>query len=361
MAAHKIFPVLLAGGVGSRLWPLSRDSLPKQFQLLTGPLSTYQQALQRVSDPVLFADATVITGEASRLIAKRQAEAVSRPVSLILEPCRRDTAAAVAVAALLAERRQPGSPVLVLAADHLILDDGLFLDAVRAGLEAAGDGRIVVFGLTPTEPKTGFGYIKPGASLGKSGDVRLVESFVEKPDLEKAHAYLKAGYLWNSGNFLFRSDVMIGELEKFAPEVIDAAGRSLKAARIDQGVVRLDEREFATAPRTSIDYAVIERSSNVAVVVGRFRWSDIGGWDAIWQMLPHDANNNATVGRGMAIDSRNCLVHSEGVLTAVIGATDLVVVSTADAVLVVARERLDAVKGLVEQLQAEGVDDEPSY
>jgi mannose-1-phosphate guanylyltransferase/mannose-6-phosphate isomerase len=336
MRANRLLPTK------TRRWQLTR-SFPFFSQALTGPLSTYQQALQRVADPVLFEDAIVITGEAFRVIAKRQAEAVPRPVSLILEPCRRDTAAAVAVAALLAERRRPSSPVLVLAADHLILDDALFLDAVRAGLEAAGDGRIVVFGLTPTEPKTSFGYIKPGANLRKSGDVRVVESFVEKPDLKKARAYLKAGYLWNSGNFLFRSDVMIGEFEEFAPEVIDAARRSVEAAQIGQDFLRLDEGEFATAPRTSIDYAVIERSRKVAVVVGRFRWSDIGSWDAIWEILPHDRNNNATVGRGLAIDSRNCLVHSEGVLAAVIGATDLVVVSTADAVLVVARERLDAV------------------
>ena len=147
---------------------------------------------------------------------------------------------------------------------------------------------------------------------------------------------------------------MIREFQEFAPDVVDAARRSIEAARFDPVFVRLDEGEFAAAPKTSIDYAVIERSRNVAVVVGRFRWSDIGSWDAIWEILPHDRNNNATVGRGMAIDSRNCLVHSEGVLTAVIGATDVVVVSTVDAVLVVARERLDEVKGLVEQLQAEG-------
>jgi mannose-1-phosphate guanylyltransferase/mannose-6-phosphate isomerase len=354
MAPVKIIPVLLAGGAGSRLWPVSRDSLPKQFQPLTGPLSTFQQTLQRVCDPVLFEDPVVITNEAFRFFARRQAEAVSQPISLVLEPCRRDSAAAVAVAALLAEQTHSGSPVLVLAADHVILDDDLFLDAVRAGLETALDGRIVVFGLPPTEPKTSFGYIRPGARIGQNEDVRLVEAFVEKPSRDNALAYLKAGYLWNSGNLLFRSDVMIREFEDFAPQVLAASLRSIEAARTDQGFMQLDEMAFAAAPKTSIDYAVIERTRNIAVVVGRFRWSDIGSWDAIWEVLPRDQDGNATLGRGIAVDSRNCLVHSEGILTTVVGATDLVVVSTVDAVLVVPREHLPSIKGVVERLQAEG-------
>ena len=355
MTAAKIIPVLLAGGAGVRLWPVSRDSLPKQFQPLIGPLSTFQQTLQRVSDPVLFEDPIVITNDAFRFFATCQAEAVSRPVSLVLEPCRRDSAAAVAVAALLAERARPGSPVLVLAADHVILDDDLFLDAVRAGLEAAVDGRIVVFGLAPTEPKTCFGYIRPGAHVGENEDVRLVDAFVEKPDLENALAYLKEGYLWNSGNFLFRSDVMIREFEEFAPEVLTAARGSIEAAQTNLGSTRLEETAFAAAPKISIDCAVIEQTRNTAVVVGRFRWSDVGNWDAIWELLPRDQNGNATLGRGIVVDSRNCLVHSEGILTTVVGATDLMVISTVDAVLVVPRERLQAIKGIVERLQAEGV------
>jgi mannose-1-phosphate guanylyltransferase/mannose-6-phosphate isomerase len=355
MTTARIIPVLLAGGAGSRLWPVSRDSLPKQFQPLTGPLSTFQQTLQRVSDLLLFEDTVVITNDAFRFFATRQAEAVSRPISLVLEPCRRDSAAAVAVAALLAEQARSGSPVLVLPADHVISDDELFLDAVRSGLEAAIDGRIVVFGLRPTGPKTSFGYIRAGARVGQNDDVRLVDAFVEKPNPDNALAYVKAGYLWNSGNFLFRSDVMIREFEEFAPEVLAAARRSIEAARTDQGFMRLDETAFAVAPRISIDYAVIERTRNVAVVAGRFRWSDIGSWDAIWDVLPRDQDGNAVLGRGIVADSRNCLVHSEGMLTTVVGAQDLVVVSTVDAVLVVPRGHLPAIKGMVERLQAEGV------
>lgn len=361
MTTAKILPVLLAGGAGSRLWPVSRDSLPKQFQPLTGPLSTFQQTLERVSDPVLFESSLVITNAAFRFFARRQAEAVSRPISLVLEPCRRDSAAAVAVATLLAEQAHSGSPVLVLAADHVILDDDLFLDAVRSGLEAAIDGRIIVFGLRPTEPKTSFGYIRAGARAGQNDDVRLVEAFVEKPKLDKALAYLKAGYLWNSGNFLFRSDVMIREFEKFAPEVLAAARRSIEAARTEQGFMRLDETAFAAAPKTAIDYAIIQRTGNLAVVVGRFRWSDIGSWDAIWELLPRDQNGNAMLGRGIAVDSRNCLVHSEGMLTTVVGVTDLVVVSTVDAVLVASRNHLPAIKGIVERLQADGANEATTH
>lgn len=354
MTAEKIVPVLLAGGGGSRLWPVSRDSLPKQFQPLLGSLSTFQQTLQRVSDPDLFEKPIVVTSEAFENFASRQAQIVNRPVSLILEPCRRDSAGAVAIAALLVEHRSPGSTILVLAADHVILDDALFLDAVRSGLEAAGDGKIVVFGLPPTAPKTNFGYIRPGLPAGDNQDVRLVEAFYEKPKLEDALAYLREGYLWNSGNFLFRSDGMIEEFAKYAPKVLAAARRSIAAAQSGRGIMRLDNAAFSASPKISIDYAVMQKSRNAAVVSGRFRWSDIGSWDAIWEMLPHDEDGNAALGRGMMVASRNCLVHSEEILTAVIGGSDLVVVSTPDAVLVCPRERIQEIKGVVETLQAEG-------
>jgi mannose-1-phosphate guanylyltransferase/mannose-6-phosphate isomerase len=361
MATARIVPVLLAGGGGSRLWPVSRDSLPKQFQPLIGPLSSFQQTLQRVSDPDLFEDPIVITSEAFETFASRQAGVVDRPVSFILEPCRRDSAAAVAVAALLVEHLSSGSPMLVLAADHIILDDALFLDAVRAGLEAAEEKKIVVFGLPPTAPKTNFGYIRPGGPAGDHDDVRLVEAFFEKPAREDAVAYLREGYLWNSGNFLFRSDVMIREFGKYEPDVLAAARRSIAAAQTDRGMMRLDEAAFAASPRISIDYAVMQKSRTMAVVIGRFRWSDIGSWDAIWEILPHDADGNAALGHGMMVESRNCLVHSEGILTTVIGGADLVVIATGDAVLVCPRERIQEIKGVVERLQAAGVREASSH
>ena len=358
---EKIVPVLLAGGGGSRLWPVSRESLPKQFQLLTGSLSTFQQALQRISDPDLFEDPVVVTSEAFEFFATRQARIVNRRVSFVLEPCRRDTAAAIAVATLLVEQLRPKSPILVLAADHVILDDGLFLDAVRAGLKAAHTGKIVVFGLAPTAPKTNFGYIRPGAPVGNDDDVRLVDGFFEKPEHEAALSYLREGYLWNSGNFLFRSDVMIAEFGKHAPDVLAAARASIATAQSERGIMRPDEVRFSASPKISIDYAVMQKSRNVAVVAGRFRWSDIGSWDAIWEILPHDEDGNAALGHSVMVESRNCLAHSVGILTTVIGGTDLVVVATGDAVLVCPRDRVQGIKGLVEKLQAAGAKEASSH
>jgi mannose-1-phosphate guanylyltransferase/mannose-1-phosphate guanylyltransferase/mannose-6-phosphate isomerase len=355
MSSARVTPIILAGGAGARLWPVSRDGLPKQFQPLVGPLSTYQQTLERVADSSLFDAPFVITHESFRFFAKRQAEAVQRPATIVLEPARRDSAAAVAVAALIAEREQPGSLVMTLAADHMVLDDDEFRSAVRVGIEAASAGRIVVFGIRPTEPRTGFGYIRPGEPLGDDEDLRDVTAFVEKPNFETALVYLRDGYLWNSGNFLFRSDIMIREFARHAPDILASARDAVTAARMDIGFLRLDETAFAGARATSIDYAVIEKSQEMAVVAGHFRWSDIGSWDAVRDVLPHDEEDNAVFGRGLFADSHNCLVHSEGLLTTLVGVDDLVVVATTDAVMVARRDRLGELKPLVERMKAEGL------
>lgn len=354
VAKGKITPVLLAGGAGARLWPVSRDQLPKQFQPLIGDLSTYQQTLQRVGDPAHFARPIVITNSDFRFFAQHQAADVRTDASVVLEPARRDSAAAMAAAAVLAERENPGGLVLALAADHVVLDDDLFVRAVEAGCEAALDGYTVVFGLTPSEPRTSYGYINPGAVFGENEDLHFVEAFVEKPDARTALSYLQKGYLWNSGNFLFRSDAMIAEMEHFAPEILDAVRRSVELATTDLGFVRLDGPSFEEAPKNSIDYAVIEKTKKIAVVRGHFRWSDIGSWDAIWDVADKDADGNAVEGDGLALDSEGCLIHSHGVLTTVVGARDLVVVSTKDAVLVVPKDRTQAVKGLVDTLRRSG-------
>lgn len=353
--ANKIIPVLLAGGAGSRLWPVSRDDLPKQFQPLVGNLSTYQQTLLRVSDPSVYDSPAVVTNDAFRFFAKRQCDAVGLKGQIILEPARRDSAAAVAIAAVIAEKREPGSLVLALAADHVVLDDALFTESVKLGAEAASAGKIVVFGLQPTEPKTSYGYIHPGAKIGGHDDLAMVEAFVEKPNAKLALEYLQKGYLWNSGNFLFRSDVMIAEFAKFAPEILAAAQASVEHSKIDLGFVCLDKESFERAPKNSIDYAVIEKTKEIAVVTGRFRWSDIGAWDAIWEVLDQDEAKNAVQGRGVALKSSGCLVHSEGIFTAVVGAEDLVVVSTRDAVMVVPKTRVQEVKGLVDTLKGQAV------
>ncbi|KQX44800.1 MULTISPECIES: mannose-1-phosphate guanylyltransferase/mannose-6-phosphate isomerase [unclassified Ensifer] len=347
----KITPVLLAGGAGSRLWPVSRDQLPKQFQPLVGDLSTYQQTLQRVSDPNLYNKPIVITNEDFRFFAQRQASDVGVPASVVLEPARRDSAAAIAAAAVIAERHWPGGSVLALAADHIVLDDDLFSAAVVRGCNAARDGKIVVFGLTPSEPRTSYGYISPGAGIGGETDLYEVDTFVEKPNVETAISYLHKGYLWNSGNFLFRSDVMISEMEAFTPEVVKAVQKSVDQAEMDLGFLRLDREAFEASPKNSIDYAVIENSKKIAVVRGHFRWSDIGSWDAIWEVASKDDDANAVEGEGVVLRSEGCLVHSIGIMTTVVGAKDLVVVATKDAVLVVPKNRSQDVKGLVDTLK----------
>ncbi|MDD1497854.1 mannose-1-phosphate guanylyltransferase/mannose-6-phosphate isomerase [Agrobacterium sp. CNPSo 3708] len=350
--SRKITPVLLAGGAGSRLWPVSRDQLPKQFQPLVGELSTYQQTLKRVSDKSLYAEPLVITNEDFRFFARRQAEEIDLPATVVLEPARRDSAAAMAAAALLADRREKGSLVLALAADHVVLDNDLFADAVRLGAEAAEQGNIVVFGLTPTEPRTSYGYINPGEAINGNPDLCIVEAFVEKPDEARAVSYVEKGYLWNSGNFLFRSDIMIEELRSHAPEILAAVQAAVENQEVDLGFVRLQKESFESSPKNSIDYAVIENTKRMAVVRGHFRWSDIGSWDAIWEIADkHDADN-AIEGQGIIIDSEGCLVHSNGLLTTVVGAKDLVVVATKDAVLVTPKNRVQDVKGLVETLKS---------
>ncbi|WHA42761.1 mannose-1-phosphate guanylyltransferase/mannose-6-phosphate isomerase [Agrobacterium larrymoorei] len=348
---RKITPVLLAGGAGSRLWPVSRDQLPKQFQPLVGDLSTYQQTLKRVGDKALYAEPLVITNEDFRFFARRQAEEVDIPATVVLEPARRDSAAAMAAAAVLAERREKGSLVLALAADHVVLDNDLFADAVKLGAEAAEDGNIVVFGLTPTEPRTSYGYINPGEPINGNDDLCVVEAFVEKPDEERAVSYVEKGYLWNSGNFLFRSDIMIGELEKYAPEILKAVTAAVENYESDLGFVRLHKESFEASPKNSIDYAVIENTKRMAVVRGHFRWSDIGSWDAIWEIADKQGNQNAVEGQGLLLDSEGCLIHSSSILTTVVGAKDLVVVATKDAVLVTPKDRVQDVKGLVETLK----------
>jgi mannose-1-phosphate guanylyltransferase / mannose-6-phosphate isomerase len=350
MASPLIVPVILAGGTGTRLWPVSRDTMPKQFLPLVGDRSTFQQALARVSDEALFAPPIVMTSEAFRFFARGQAQELGLDPTVVLEPMRRDSAPAIAAAAIIARQRDPSAIVLALAADHVILDPELFRSACLAGRDAAREGHIVTFGIRPTGPKTGYGYIRPGAALGQAG-VHAVAAFVEKPDAATAARYVADGYLWNSGNFLFRADVLLEQLARCAPAVAQAADAAVAQATSDLGFVRLDAEAFARAPQTSIDYALMERTDRAAVVEGRFRWSDIGNWAAIFDIAERDAAGNATHGPAMTLDAQGCLIHADEVLTAVVGANDLMVVASPDAVLVLPRERAEAVKDLVAALK----------
>jgi mannose-1-phosphate guanylyltransferase/mannose-6-phosphate isomerase len=347
----EIVPVIMCGGAGTRLWPVSRESMPKQFVSLVGPQTTFQQVLARVSDRDLFARPIVITHADFRFVVAEQLRLSSTEADIVLEPTRRDSGPAVAVAAVLAEQRDPESLVLVLAADHVIRKVDAFRDACQHAAAAAAKGRIVTFGIEPTHPASNYGYIRPGENLNGAA-VRAVAAFVEKPDAETAASYVANRYLWNSGNFLFRAVTMLGEIERFEPAMAEAARAAVVGLTRDLDFLRLAPDAFARAPKKSIDYAVMERTKLAAVIPADLGWSDVGSWSTVWEVLDHDAAGNATDGPVVMLDSRNSLVHSEeSVLTAVVGLDDVVVVATADAVLVASRAKAERVKALVEELK----------
>jgi mannose-1-phosphate guanylyltransferase/mannose-6-phosphate isomerase len=350
--AAQIIPVIMCGGAGTRLWPVSRESMPKQFVPLVGPGSTFQQVLARVSDPELFSRPIVITNADFRFVVAEQLRECGIEADIVLEPMRRDSGPAVAVSAMLAAERDREALVLVLAADHVVRKPDEFREACRRAAVAAAEGRIVTFGIEPTHPATNYGYIRPGAKLNGVA-VRAVEAFVEKPDAATAANYLADRYLWNSGNFLFHAATMLSEIERFEPAMAEAAKAAVSGLTRDLDFLRLAAEPFARAPKKSIDYAVMERTKLAAVVPADLGWSDVGSWNTVWEVLDHDPAGNATEGPVVLLDSRNSLVRSEdSILTTVIGLDDVIVVSTADAVLVSTRARAEQVKALVEQLKA---------
>jgi mannose-1-phosphate guanylyltransferase/mannose-6-phosphate isomerase len=306
----QIIPVIMCGGAGTRLWPVSRESMPKQFVPLVGKASTFQAVLERITDSELFARPIVITKDEFRFVVAEQLRERGIEADIVLEPTRRNSGPAVAVAAVLAAERDRNALVLVLAADHVIRKPKEFRDACRSAASAAAEGRIVTFGIEPTGPATSYGYIRPGNNLN-GASVRAVEAFVEKPDADMAATYTADGYLWNSGNFLFHAITMLSEIERLEPVMAEAAKAAVAGLTRDLDFIRLAAGPFARAPMKSIDYAVMERTKLAAVVPADLGWSDVGSWASVWDVTDHDAAGNATDGPVVVMDSRNSLVRSD--------------------------------------------------
>jgi len=345
----KIVPVIMCGGAGTRVWPESRETYPKQFIALIGERSTFQETVARVVGP-MFEAPIVITNHDYRFLVKEQLDEIGATATIVTEPVRRDSGPAVAVAAELAAQRGPETVVAVFAADHVVTKLDAFLEVCGRAAKAAARGNIVTLGIKPTEPAIGYGYIRPGADIDDGA--YAVDAFVEKPDRETAERYVASGYLWNSGNFVFRADTMLEELQAFEPEMAHAAAATVAAAKTDLDFLALDVAAFGASPKKSIDYAVMERTKRAAVVPADIGWSDVGNWDAVWKLSDRDGSGNSFHGEdGLAIDSQNVHVRSSGMLTALVGVKDVIVVTTQDAVLVLGRDQGDRVKELVEALK----------
>lgn len=342
--------VLLSGGSGTRLWPLSREAYPKQFLALAGEDSLLQDTWRRAA-PLTSAAPIVVANEEHRfLVAEQLRQLGVQAPAILLEPVGRNTAPAIAAAALQAGEGGADPLLLVLPSDHVITDAEGFRAAVRAACPAAAEGALVTFGVVPDAPETGFGYIQARAESDGHG-VRGVARFVEKPDADTAAAYLaEGGYFWNSGMFLFRASVMLAELERFRPDILAAVRSSLSAARRDGDFIRLDREPFAACPSDSIDYAVMERTRDARVLPVAIGWSDVGSWSALWQVTARDAEGNAHHGDLLAVDSHDNYVHGRK-LVALVGVDDLVVVDTDDAVLVARKDRVQQVKDVVAMLK----------
>lgn len=351
-APAKLVPVILSGGAGTRLWPLSRELYPKQLLPLAGERSLIQDTALRAGGEA-FGPPIVVCNEEHRFVIAEQLRRVDiAPRAIVLEPVGRNTAAAAAAAAgVLA----PGEIMLLLPSDHAIKDVPAFLAAAAHAAAAARAGRLVTFGIDPERPETGYGYIKRGAALPGLDGAFAVERFVEKPDAETARKYIaEGGWAWNSGMFMLPGELFLGELAKFEPGIARAAADALAKAKRDLDFVRLDKDAFAAAPSKSIDYAVMERTSAAAVVPARLGWSDVGAWDALWELGKRDEAGNVVQGDVIAEATRNSYLRTEGRLLATLGVEDLIVVDTRDATLVARKDQAQHVKKIVDRLKAAG-------
>ena len=349
-----IIPVILAGGSGTRLWPLSRKLYPKQLLPLIDDQTLVQNTIKRLQGLDEVADPIIICNEEHRFIVAEQMRDMGvSPAAIILEPVGRNTAPAVAIAALQALGMDPEAVLLVLPADHLIGDTAQFHDAVRQAAAHAATDHLVTFGIVPSAPETGYGYILQGPAL-EGSTARIIERFVEKPDLETAQGYVASGqYFWNSGMFVFRAKAVLAELRRFAPAIVDSCRRALEQAGHDLDFLRLDREAFAACPEDSVDYAVMEQTDKGVMVPLSCGWNDLGSWDALWQAGDKDESGNVTKGDVVLCDVNDSYLHAETRLLAAVGLENHIVVETSDAVLISPRDRVQEVKKIVDKLKAE--------
>lgn len=346
-------PVILSGGSGSRLWPLSRQLFPKQFLALTGKHSLFQETLLRLQLPGTQKP-LVVCNEEHRFIVKEQLQALGRLAdTVILEPFGRNTAPAVAMAAMHLLEQGRDEVMLVLPADHLIQGQHEFQEALKKACQAAEQGELVLFGIQPYRPETGYGYIKVAAP--QEDGLVAVEQFVEKPGFEQACRFLESGnYLWNSGMFLFRASRFLEELKRYEPDIYDTCRLALSQSWRDLEFLRIDAESFAHCPDSSIDYAVMEKTDRAMVVPLSAGWSDVGSWSSLWEVQEKDSQGNVLKGDVVVQDSRNCYVHGDAKLVSLIGLEDVVVVDTKDAVMVAHKNRVQDVKKIVSHLNSKG-------
>ncbi|MBD9499396.1 mannose-1-phosphate guanylyltransferase/mannose-6-phosphate isomerase [Pseudomonas sp. BGr12] len=350
-----MIPVILSGGSGSRLWPLSRKQYPKQFLALTGEHTLFQQTLERLvfegmEPPV------VVSNQEHRFIVQEQLEALSlKTQSILLEPFGRNTAPAVAIAAMKLMSEGRDELLLILPADHVIEDQRAFQRALALATNAAEKGEMVLFGIPADRPETGYGYIKSGDERGLPDGVIRVERFVEKPDEARAQQFVEeGGYFWNSGMFLFRASRFLEELKKHDADIYDTCLLALERSQHDGELINIDAATFECCPDNSIDYAVMEKTRRACVVPLAAGWNDVGSWSSIWEVHEKDADGNVTMGDVVVHDSHNCLVHGNGKLVSVVGLEDIVVVETKDAMMIAHKDRVQDVKKVVNQLDAAG-------
>ena len=359
----RLRPVILSGGSGTRLWPLSRKLCPKQLLPLGSERSLFQDTVIRVADPNTFSPPVVVCNEEHRfIIAEQLQELDTGEATIILEPVGRNTAPAAALAAALAEREDPESLLLILPADHVVADTGAFVTAAELARHAAVDGWLVTFGILPRRPETGYGYIKRGAVLENQDEVYRVDQFIEKPDARKATSLLASDdYLWNSGMFLFRADVYLGELSRLQPDMIRMCRQAVDRGAADLDFFRPDAKAFSASPAESIDVAVMEHTDKAVVVPADMGWNDVGTWAALWEIGNKDSAGNVLVGDVLVEDVKSSYIRGDGCLVVAAGLDGVVLVATDDAVLATKLDHAQGVRNIVATLEKNARDEAVSH